>query len=389
MFSMLRRQSTFLVAGVVLSLLIACGSSDPTPVAAPLATQVDPAPTVAPTAPPAPEPTQTPTPVVPAPTATAVSPDPTATPVPEPTPNPWVIDAIVDPENFGWPRAVRSGDGIVEIAAPPERVHTLSLGHDEIIVAIAGADRMVGIGSLTANETNSKLAAEVADLPKIKRDPEQVVSLDPDIVIASKFTKQDLVDSIAGTGITVVRTVLETSVGGHEANIRMVAYILGEEGSAEALITEVRERIAFVAELTEDVSPADRPVVLSIARFSDSISAAGADTTEGGIILQANGVNAAAEAGLEGHNTISAESIISMKPDVIVITQPDPGASALKDDLLGNPVLASVPAVVNGMVLLGDAKYFTTLSHWNVRGIEELATELYPDLFADVTFTDF
>ncbi len=380
MISMLRRRGTLFVTAVALSLLIACGSTDPTPIAVP-------APTVAPTQTPAPTPTAK-AEVLP-PTATAIPPALTATPIPEPTPNPWVIDAIVDPENFGWPRVVRSGDAIVEIPAPPERVHTLSLGHDEIIVAIAGAARMVGIGSFTANETYSNVAAEVADLPKIKRDPEQVVSLSPDLVIASKFTKQDLVDSIAGTGITVVRTVLETSVGGHEANIRALAYILGEEESAEALIAEIRERIAFVAGLTEDVAPVDRLSVLSIARFSDSISAAGADTTEGGIIEQAAGVNAAAEAGLEGHNTISAESIIAMNPDVIVITQPDPGASALKDDLLGNPVLASVPAVANGMVLLGDAKYFTTLSHWNVRGIEELAVELYPDLFADVTFTDF
>ena len=389
MTSMLKYLGMFFVTAVALSLLIACGSTDPTP-AAPVATQ-PPAPTVAPTQPPPPisETTPTPKPVATAPAATVAPPLPTATPIPEPTPNPWVLEAIVDPENFGWPRAVRSGDAIVEIAAPPERVHTLSLGHDEIIVAIAGAERMVGVGSFTANETYSNVAGEVADLPQIKRDPEQVVSLNPDLVIASRFTKQDLVDSIAGTGITVVRTELEDSVEGHETNIRVLAYILGEEENAEALIAEIRDRIALIAGKTEGVSKADRPKVLSIARFSDSISAAGADSTEGGIIEQAGGVNVAAEAGLEGHDTISPESIIAMNPDVIVITQPDPGASALKDDLLGNPVLVSVPAVANGMVILGDPRYFTTLSHWNVRGIEELAAELYPNLFAGVTFADF
>jgi len=31
----------------------------------------------------------------------------------------------------------------------------------------------------------------------------------------------------------------------------------------------------------------------------------------------------------------------------------------------------------------------TTLSHWNVRGIEELAMLLFPSKFAGVTFEDF
>jgi iron complex transport system substrate-binding protein len=137
------------------------------------------------------------------------------------------------------------------------------------------------------------------------------------------------------------------------------------------------------------VAAGDRPAVLSIARFSDSISAAGGDSTEGGIIDQAAGVNVAAEAGLDGHQTVSLESIVAMNPDVIVITQPDPEASALRDELLGEPALAGVPAIADGRVITGDPRFFTTLSHWNVRGIEELAAQLYPDVFAGVEFKDF
>ncbi|MCH7734651.1 MAG: ABC transporter substrate-binding protein [Chloroflexi bacterium] len=305
-----------------------------------------------------------------------------------PTPNPWAISGIVDPKNFGWPRELEFDGERVTIAGPPERLHTLSLGHDEIIVALVGAETLVGIGSFTANETYSNVALAVAGLPKVRRDPEEVVALDPDLVIASKFTKQDLVDSIRGAGITVVRTALESSAEGHETNIRVLAYMLGAEAAAEVLIADIQGRIEFIQGKTGRVG-GDRPTVLSIARFSDSISAAGADSTEGGIIEQAGGVNAAAEAGLDGHETVSLESIVAMNPDLIVITQPDPGASELRDELLGEPALAGVPAIADGRVIIGDPRFFTTLSHWNVRGIEELAAQLYPEVFAGVEFKDF
>ena len=305
-----------------------------------------------------------------------------------PTPNPWAVPGIVDPDNFGWPRVVQLGDDLVTIEGPPERLLTLSLGHDEIVAALIGADTVVGAGSFTSNETYSNVPTVFAHLPAVARDPEVVVALDPDLVIVSKFTKQDLVESIQSTGITVARTALESSAEGHETNIRLVAYMLGAEASAEVLIEDIRGRIEFIQSRTGRFI-GDKPTVLSISRFSDSISAAGGGSTEGGIIEQAGGINAAAEAGLEGFQTVSLESIVAINPDVIIITQPDPGAGELRDELLGDPALAGVPAVADGRVVLAAPRYFTTLSHWNVRGIEELAAELYPEAFAGVVFKDF
>lgn len=306
-----------------------------------------------------------------------------------PAPSPWAIEAIVDPTNFGWPRELQIGDERIVIKAPPQRLHTLSLGHDEIVVALVGAEGLVGVGSFTANETYSNVAAEVDGLPKVSRDAEEVVSLNPDLVIASKFTKQDLVDTISGTGIQVVRTSLESSAEGHETNIRTLAYMLGAEDRAEELIQQIQTRINFVKSSVAKAADGTMPGVLSIAKFSDSISAAGSDSTEGGIIEQAGGLNVAAASGIDGHGTISLESIIAMNPDVIVITQPDPGASDLADLLKAEPALANVPAIANDLIMLGDPRFFTTLSHWNVRGIEDLAAVLFPEQFTGVVFEGF
>ena len=129
--------------------------------------------------------------------------------------------------------------------------------------------------------------------------------------------------------------------------------------------------------------------MISISRWSDSISVAGGGTTGTGIIESAGGVNAAARDGIDGFQKISSESIAAMNPDFIIIPQGGEGGTALRDDLLNDPVLAAVPAIANGEVHIVNAPRHITLSHWNVRGIESTAEILFPDLFADIDFTDF
>ena len=381
------------VAAIIAALaLTACG--DASQEVAPRSSPIDPATprpadtampaaTARPAAAPAPAPTAQP--ALPAPT-----PLPTSTPLPGPTSATYPdAPGIVDPSNLGWPREVETSEGVLRLDGPPQRIHTLSLGHDEIIAALIGPGRFSGIGSFTANPTYSNIASEVGGLKKVKRDAEEVLGLDPDLVIASKFSKADLVDLIKAAGVPVARTALESSTSGNIPNILLLGYMLGAEDRALALIADINGRIAVVTEHVPQPGDPSRPAVLAIARFSDTISAAGGGSTEGGIIEAGGGVNAAARDGIDGHQPISVESIAAMNPDVILITQPEPGAGVLREELLAEPALALVPAITLGRIVISDPKHYTTLSHWNVRGIEETAKLLYPDRFRGVKFADF
>ena len=387
-----RMRIGLIAVSIAMLAVVACGGASQE--VAPRSTPSDPA---------APLPANTPLPAATARPAAAPDPaqpaqpaQPAATPVPTTAPMTGPAEAtypdapgIVDSSNLGWPREVETSEGALSLEGPPQRIHTLSLGHDEIIAALIGPGRFSGIGSFTANATYSNIASEVVDLKKVKRDAEEVLGLNPDLVIASKFSKADLVDLIKESGIPVARTALESSTSGNIPNILLLGYMLGAEERALELIEEINERIAFVSERVPPAGDPSRPGVLSIARFSDTISAAGGGSTEGGIIAAGGGVNAAARDGIDGHQGISVESIAAMNPDVILITQPEPGAGELRDELLAEPALALVPAVTLGRIVVSDPKFYTTLSHWNVRGIEETAKLLYPGRFRGVKFVDF
>ncbi len=388
-----------LLAAFAVIALVAC-SSDPAPAPEPTAAVVAIAtaePTQAPAPPPTPiptatsEPTPTPEPVATAEPISTPAPAPTATPIPTPTVVPYpAVAGIVDVSNRGWPREVETQDGVIRLEEPPQRVLSYSLGHDEILLALLTTDRIAAVGPFTADPVYSNVADVAAGLPTYEKGVESVLAANPDLVVVSKFTDADIVDLLQEAGVQVVRPALESSAEGNLPTILLLGYMLGVEERALELVEDIRSRLELVGERVPPVGDEDRLSMISVARYSDLIYVAGSGSTEGGIIEAAGGTNAAARDGIEGHKTVSIESIAAMDPDVIIVTQPaEYGAGEFLQDLLDHPALTGVQAVADEMVMTVDQTIYTTLSHWNVRGIEETALLLYPDRFADITFTDF
>lgn len=390
--------------------LAACGSAaEPTEPPAPAAT-------TAPTA--APEPTATPQPTEPpAPTAAAVSqptsapeptatarpaptsaptaapqptntPEPTATPAPTEVPYPSV-SGIVDPSNLGWPREVETSEGKITLEGPPQRILTYSLGHDEMVLALAPPERIAALGKFTGNPSYSNVAELASQFAVYEKGAENVLAQNPDIFIVSRSTKADIVELVKEAGVPVARPDLEDAAEGNISQILLLGYMLGAEERALELTAEIRQRLEAVASRVPPAGDPSRPAVISITRWSDSISISGGGTTGSDIIEAAGGVNAAARDGIDGFQKISVESILAMNPDFILIPQDGEGAVNLRDDLMNDPVLATVPSVVNGQIHIVHPPNYIVLSHWTVRGVERTAEILFPDRFADVTFTDF
>ncbi len=386
------RRISLLVVPVIMLLtlaLVACSSPTPTPVpptAVPtdVPTATPPPPTTVPTDVPIPTPippTSVPTDV---PTAT-----PVPTPSPEPTPNPFEgVRGIVDPTNLGWPREVEGLNGLVSIPSKPFRIITASVGHDEMTLALVPLERLVGVGSSTKNSTYSNVASLVQDITEISRDPETIVAQSPDVVVTSPFFSAEAIDALSRTGVPVVQTELKHDPEARINSILLMGYIFGEEQRALEFAKEVSDRHDALVAITSEASP--RPRVLALTQYSDQLWVAGGNSTEGGVILAAGGINAAEEAGVEGNQTTSLEGVIAMNPEVIIIAQPiEFGAEEFRQSLLVNETLAELPAIKNQQVHVVESKHFTTLSYWNIRGAEDLARLLWPNEFPEPSTEPF
>jgi len=289
----------------------------------------------------------------------------------------------VDPSNLGWPREVETSEGKITLEGPPQRILTYSLGHDEMVLALAPPERIAALGKFTGNPSYSNVAELAPQFPVYEKGAENVLAQSPDIFIVSKSTKADIVELVKEAGVPVARPDLEDAAEGNISQILLLGYMLGAEERALELTAEIRQRLEAVASRVPPAGDPSRPAVISITRWSDSIS------ISGGFDDVASRGSAAARDGIDGFQKISVESILAMNPDFILIPQDGEGAVNLRDDLMNDPVLATVPSVVNGQIHIVHPPNYIVLSHWTVRGVERTAEILFPDRFADVTFTDF
>ncbi len=256
----------------------------------------------------------------------------------------------------------------------------MSAGIDEITLSLVPLARVVGVGSATKNPDISFLAPYVQGLPTVARDPEAVIRVNPELVIATPTQRADVVAAIENAGIPVVQLDLDPTPAGRIKAILLLGYIYGEEERAIALADEVAARYNALVSVTSRKPESERPVVASLTKYT-ALYIAGSGTTGDGIIRAAGGRNGGAEAGVEGNRQISLETVVLANPDVIIIPMPSAQGEAFKAELLQEPVLAQVPAIRNGRVYVVPPALYTTNSFANVRAAEHLAHILWPAEF--------
>jgi iron complex transport system substrate-binding protein len=283
------------------------------------------------------------------------------------------IARIVNPTT-GFPRTVQDASGLVTIPAKPMRIHTLSVGYDEITFRLVDPSRIVAVGRSTANPDFSNVAELAGTIPnQVDREAERIVALKPDLVVASPFASPDLLAQLRNASVPLVVADLVSSANAHEENIRFLAYLYGEEAQGEALIQEVRQQLADLAQFVGSQAAEPRPNVLLL----EGTNAAGSGTNEDGVLRLAGARNAAAEAGLSGNKAISLEAIPVMDPDWIVLADPGLDRPSLGQQFLQSPALQDVRAIRTGRVIRIKQSLVNTLSQWNVVGATDLAHRLY------------
>lgn len=343
-----------------------------------------------PTAPPEPASPTRAASTVPALSPVAAAPSPSAAvavPSPSVGPTPIVgaarsprVAVVAEPRAAAgqFPRTVRDVNGLHTIAAKPVRIHTLSVGYDEMTLRLVDPSRVVAIGSVTANADFSNVSELTSGIKgRVGRNSEEIVAQSPDLVVASPFANKDLLAQLQQAKVPLVIADLVSSVDAHEENIRFLAYLYGEEEKGEALIREVNQQVDRLKASTAGRPLSSRPSAIVLSG-GQTVNAAGSGTTEGGILELAGARNAAAEAGVNGNATFALEALPDLKPDFIVVTEANPEKPTLLPMLRSHPVVGALPAFREGRVIVVKSSLMTTLSHWNVLGAEQLNRAFYP-----------
>jgi iron complex transport system substrate-binding protein len=255
--------------------------------------------------------------------------------------------------------------------APPQRVASINLSADEVLVDILPPGRLVSVTQWADAPDTSNIVGRVPPSVYrfVKADLEQLVALRPDLVVVSEYTDADFMKLLERSGLRAHRMRDLSSIAGVRAAILELGRAVGEEGAAQHLVARYD---ATLDDVNHRLRGAKRPRLL----YWSSGMTAGTDTAIGGLIEAAGAVNVGRELGVSGIAPPGAERAFVADPDVILVgTWPK-----AEESLLEHPLLSQLRAVREGRIVAMPTAKLVALSQYTADAVFDLAHRLHPDL---------
>ncbi len=221
-------------------------------------------------------------------------------------------------------------------AEPPQRIVSLTVCTDQLLLDLVPRSRIAAVSYLATDPTLSMKAAEARGLKGVRGLAEEVLALEPDLIIAQEYSTTAAVNLLQRLGYRVVLVPLATDFESMRRGIRIIAHAVGEAARAEELIAAFDKRLAAARP-----SGPQRPT--AVAYQVNSLASGPGSLVDAA--LQAAGFhNVARDRPLGPGGRLPLEEIVADPPDLVVLANaPDEFRSTVGDNLR-HPAFADVIA---------------------------------------------
>jgi iron complex transport system substrate-binding protein len=263
-----------------------------------------------------------------------------------------------------------------EAAAPAvNRVVSTAPSNTEIIVGLGLGDSIIAADRYSLALPG--VSAEALEVDFFYPDPEALVRLEPDMVIASEHNSfgagEDPFRLLAGMGVRVLYVPTSRSITDIRRDIREIAASLGAVERGEDLIRDMDKEIGEVAAIGRTISVKKR-VYFEISPFPNPVTM-GRETFLDEMIEIVGAQNVFA--GKTGWIAPSAEAILERNPEVILsnVNFIDDPAGEIKS----RQGFAGTAALRNNAVFLIDTDSSSRPTHRLTLALRQMALAVYPE----------
>lgn len=275
----------------------------------------------------------------------------------------------------------------VSLPMHPKRIVSLTYGTDEILTALVSTDHIASYSKYAGDDGISFLTKdEVAKVgQRVDMEPEHILSLAPDLVIASTSTPAQTVEVLTRSGVPVYVSGIPTTVEEMKGKVRGVAKAVHEEERGEAVVSDMESKLAALASRLSAISPEKERVALGMS-FRGILGKKG--TLFSDVLRLAHVKDGAAvyEVPKGADAYLSLEILPKINPDVILLptwrVKAGDDTKAFEEGLLSNPALREVRAVKERRLVPFSEKYKYVMSQHVVDAVEAAARAVYPEVFA-------
>lgn len=224
-------------------------------------------------------------------------------------------------------------------AAPPggetqgPRIVSLNPCTDAILAEVADPEQILALSHYSRDPAASSMdPAQAARWPATRGTAEEVLSLQPDVVLASTYLDPATQAAFARLGLPLEQVDVAASVDESHAQVRRIARVAGHPERGEALVARIDAALAAAA-------PSDGADPLTTVVWQQGGLVPGEATLITDLLRRTGLANAAGARGLGQADLLGLEAVLADPPQVLLrVTEPRHAGQGDRL-LLGHPAL--------------------------------------------------
>lgn len=261
----------------------------------------------------------------------------------------------------------------VRVTEEPTRVVTLNPSAAQTMWEIGAQEKVTGVTKYASNLDGAAEKTNISGAGQTINN-EEVVGLEPDLVLAPNTVSNDTVGTLREAGLTVYRFQEAESIDDIKRKTAIVGELTGECAGATETVEWMESRLATVDQAVEGT---DRPDAIYVF-FSYT---SGQNTFIHTLIERAGGNNIAADADIDGYKPVNQEVIVNRNPEWLLLNSD-------WDEVPKTAAYNSTTAVQEGNVLVINQNHLNRPAPRVVYALTAMAETFHPEAYAAANTTD-
>ena len=281
-----------------------------------------------------------------------------------------VPGAVAAQDDCTFPVTATDATGTdVTLDEEPEEIVVTGASAAQTVWELGEEDRVVGmpVGPGQGTDTLDGADDRTHVLEGVHVDAEQIVDLDPDLVIAPGITAEEDVEELRDLGLTVYYEGDAESIADVQENVRTTGDLIGACEAADETVEWMDETLDRVDEAVEDE---DRPTVYY---WLGEGFTAPAGSFQHDLLERAGARNAAANMTMDGWALSDEEQIVEEDPEYLLLQE--------GDDVPDSEAIQATTAVQEDNVIVVDRNDWNQDAPRVVLAVEQIAEQLHPAAF--------
>jgi iron complex transport system substrate-binding protein len=213
------------------------------------------------------------------------------------------------------------------MAAPPQRVMSLTVCTDELLMDLAPPSRIASISYLSREKAALKLWPEAARLPVNHNSAEEILTQKPDLVLTLVYASTDMRGLLEKSGIRFLEVPQAGDFDQIRAVTRMVGDAIGESARAAQLIARMDATL-------RELATGKPKQTIRVVGWGGGGFVPGGDSLFNAVLDEAGGRNIAVH-----DSYYDVESLIAAKPDILAFADDYIDTPSLRRDQDDHPLL--------------------------------------------------